>query len=181
MLRSLWMFKCTVCTCVFFFFKGDGLTGTPLTTSARISALNIVGELLRKVGVRCLNSYSFQFSAPLMLSWVLKLTRFFESAQNLESKLASCRDFVYDTSVSRPALSAGPRSPLALERGPEVQHATSMSPPPQYDRWENSPLKSWKLWNLMLFPNTQANCGDEVWLFYFPTVLPFKYYYRLLH
>ncbi|MBN3320973.1 NDE1 protein, partial [Atractosteus spatula] len=29
---------------------GDGLTGTPLTTSARISALNIVGELLRKVG-----------------------------------------------------------------------------------------------------------------------------------
>uniref|UniRef100_H3CFL4 NUDE domain-containing protein n=1 Tax=Tetraodon nigroviridis TaxID=99883 RepID=H3CFL4_TETNG len=80
--------------------RGDGLTGTPLTTSARISALNIVGELLRKVG-------------------------------NLESKLASCRDFVYDTSVSRPALSAGPRSPLALERGPEVQ-ATSTSPP-QYD------------------------------------------------
>lgn len=31
---------------------GDSLTGTPLTTSARISALNIVGELLRKVGVR---------------------------------------------------------------------------------------------------------------------------------
>uniref|UniRef100_A0A672YJQ5 NudE neurodevelopment protein 1 n=1 Tax=Sphaeramia orbicularis TaxID=375764 RepID=A0A672YJQ5_9TELE len=28
------------------------LSGTPLTTSARISALNIVGELLRKVGVR---------------------------------------------------------------------------------------------------------------------------------
>lgn len=33
------------------FILGDGLTGTPLTTSARISALNIVGELLRKVGV----------------------------------------------------------------------------------------------------------------------------------
>ncbi|XP_073713239.1 nuclear distribution protein nudE homolog 1 [Misgurnus anguillicaudatus] len=28
----------------------EGLSGTPLTTSARISALNIVGELLRKVG-----------------------------------------------------------------------------------------------------------------------------------
>ncbi|XP_016385006.1 nuclear distribution protein nudE homolog 1 [Sinocyclocheilus rhinocerous] len=28
----------------------EGLTGTPLTISARISALNIVGELLRKVG-----------------------------------------------------------------------------------------------------------------------------------
>uniref|UniRef100_A0A674MHJ6 NudE neurodevelopment protein 1 n=1 Tax=Takifugu rubripes TaxID=31033 RepID=A0A674MHJ6_TAKRU len=80
--------------------RGDGLTGTPLTMSTRISALNIVGELLRKVG-------------------------------NLESKLASCRDFVYDTSPSRPSLSAAPGSPLALERGPEVP--ASMSPPPQYD------------------------------------------------
>lgn len=80
--------------------RGDGLTGTPLTTSARISALNIVGELLRKVG-------------------------------NLESKLASCRDFVYDTSVSRPALPAAPGSPSGLDRGPEAQ-ASSISPP-QYD------------------------------------------------
>nr|XP_040041818.1 nuclear distribution protein nudE homolog 1 [Gasterosteus aculeatus aculeatus]XP_040041819.1 nuclear distribution protein nudE homolog 1 [Gasterosteus aculeatus aculeatus] len=81
--------------------RGDGLTGMPLTTSARISALNIVGELLRKVG-------------------------------NLESKLASCRDFVYDPSVNRPALPAGPGSPSCLEKGSEVQ-ASSMSPPPQYD------------------------------------------------
>ncbi|XP_060922777.1 nuclear distribution protein nudE homolog 1-like [Limanda limanda] len=81
--------------------RGDGLTGTPLTTSARISALNIVGELLRKVG-------------------------------NLESKLASCRDFVYDTSTNRPALSAGPASPSGVEARPEVQ-TSSMSPPPQYD------------------------------------------------
>ncbi|CAG5928969.1 unnamed protein product, partial [Menidia menidia] len=81
--------------------RGDGLTGTPLTTSARISALNIVGELLRKVG-------------------------------NLESKLASCRDFVYDTGVSRPALPAGSGSPSSLEVCPEVQ-ASSLSPPPQYD------------------------------------------------
>ncbi|KAM8878395.1 nuclear distribution protein nudE homolog 1-like [Spinachia spinachia] len=81
--------------------RGDGLTGTPLTTSARISALNIVGELLRKVG-------------------------------NLESKLASCREFVYDTSVNRPALTSGPGSPCGLEKGSEVQ-ASSMSPPPQYD------------------------------------------------
>ncbi|XP_068606878.1 nuclear distribution protein nudE homolog 1 [Brachionichthys hirsutus] len=79
--------------------RGDGLTGTPLTTSARISALNIVGELLRKVG-------------------------------NLESKLASCRDFVYNTTASRPALHAG--SPPGSERGPEGQ-AASMSPPPQYE------------------------------------------------
>ena len=39
-------------TCSCLLVLGDGLTGTPLTTSARISALNIVGELLRKVGVR---------------------------------------------------------------------------------------------------------------------------------
>ncbi|XP_076001889.1 nuclear distribution protein nudE homolog 1-like [Genypterus blacodes] len=81
--------------------RGDGLTGTPLTTSARISALNIVGELLRKVG-------------------------------NLESKLASCRDFVYDTSTNRLALPAGLGSPAGLEGGLEAQ-ASSMSPPPQYD------------------------------------------------
>lgn len=35
-----------------FVFVGESLSGAPLTTSARISALNIVGELLRKVGVR---------------------------------------------------------------------------------------------------------------------------------
>ncbi|XP_053713299.1 nuclear distribution protein nudE homolog 1-B-like isoform X2 [Synchiropus splendidus] len=81
--------------------RGDGLTGTPLTTSARISALNIVGELLRKVG-------------------------------NLESKLASCRDFAYDTSVSRQALTAGPGSPSGVEGSGDLQ-SNCMSPPPQYD------------------------------------------------
>uniref|UniRef100_A0A8C5QS53 NudE neurodevelopment protein 1 n=1 Tax=Leptobrachium leishanense TaxID=445787 RepID=A0A8C5QS53_9ANUR len=49
----------------------DGYSGTPLTPSARISALNIVGDLLKKVGA-------------------------------LESKLASCRNFVYEQSSSRP-------------------------------------------------------------------------------
>lgn len=51
-------------------------SGTPLTPAARISALNIVGDLLRKVGA-------------------------------LESKLASCRNFVYDQSPSR---ASGPAS-----------------------------------------------------------------------
>lgn len=81
--------------------RGDGLTGSPLTTSARISALNIVGELLRKVG-------------------------------NLESKLASCRDFVYDTSNTRAALPAGSGAQSALEGSHDVQ-TSSMSPPPQYE------------------------------------------------
>ncbi|XP_055986844.1 nuclear distribution protein nudE homolog 1 isoform X2 [Sorex fumeus] len=48
----------------------DSASGTPLTPAARISALNIVGDLLRKVGA-------------------------------LESKLASCRNFVYDQSPNR--------------------------------------------------------------------------------
>ncbi|CAL8388576.1 unnamed protein product [Arctogadus glacialis] len=86
--------------------RGDSLAGTPLTTSARISALNIVGELLRKVG-------------------------------NLESKLASCRDFVYDTNSSRALLLAGggPLSPGALSAvdGAGDPLAGTMSPPPQYD------------------------------------------------
>ncbi|KAM9345815.1 nuclear distribution protein nudE homolog 1 [Symphorus nematophorus] len=50
--------------------RGENLSGTPLTTSARISALNIVGELLRKVG-------------------------------NLESKLASCREYVHEQTANR--------------------------------------------------------------------------------
>ncbi|XP_029582782.1 nuclear distribution protein nudE homolog 1-like isoform X1 [Salmo trutta] len=60
--------------------RGDGLSGAPLTTSTRISALNIVGELLRKVG-------------------------------NLESKLASCREFVYEQSPGRSTLSGGQGAP----------------------------------------------------------------------
>lgn len=80
-------------------YKGVTMTGTPLTTSARISALNIVGELLRKVG-------------------------------NLESKLASCRDFVFDVPAVRPALTAG--TPAALPDSPEV-HSTSQSAP-QFDK-----------------------------------------------
>uniref|UniRef100_A0A3Q3XDQ7 NUDE domain-containing protein n=1 Tax=Mola mola TaxID=94237 RepID=A0A3Q3XDQ7_MOLML len=56
--------------------RGESLSGTPLTTSARISALNIVGELLRKVG-------------------------------NLESKLASCREYVHEQTANRRALAGG--------------------------------------------------------------------------
>lgn len=47
-------------------------SGTPFSTSARISALNIVGELLRKVG-------------------------------NLESRLASCREYVHEQSQKKGA------------------------------------------------------------------------------
>ncbi|XP_042361308.1 nuclear distribution protein nudE homolog 1 [Plectropomus leopardus] len=56
--------------------RGDSLSGTPLTTSARISALSIVGELLRKVG-------------------------------NLESKLASCREYVHEQTASRRGHASG--------------------------------------------------------------------------
>uniref|UniRef100_A0A8D2LST5 NudE neurodevelopment protein 1 n=2 Tax=Varanus komodoensis TaxID=61221 RepID=A0A8D2LST5_VARKO len=52
----------------------DSYSATPLTPAARISALNIVGDLLRKVGA-------------------------------LESKLASCRNFVYDQTPYRSAVS----------------------------------------------------------------------------
>ncbi|KAM6966761.1 nuclear distribution protein nudE homolog 1-A-like isoform 1-T2 [Tautogolabrus adspersus] len=60
--------------------RGEGLLGTPLTTSARISALNIVGELLRKVG-------------------------------NLESKLASCRDYVNEQTANRRGHAGGQGAP----------------------------------------------------------------------
>ncbi|XP_042293360.1 nuclear distribution protein nudE homolog 1 [Sceloporus undulatus] len=51
----------------------ESYSATPLTPAARISALNIVGDLLRKVGA-------------------------------LESKLASCRNFVYDQAPYRSAV-----------------------------------------------------------------------------
>ncbi|XP_029292793.1 nuclear distribution protein nudE homolog 1-like, partial [Cottoperca gobio] len=56
--------------------RGESVSGTPLTGSARISALNIVGELLRKVG-------------------------------NLESKLASCWEYVQEQKASRRGHAAG--------------------------------------------------------------------------
>ncbi|XP_074136723.1 nuclear distribution protein nudE homolog 1 [Sminthopsis crassicaudata] len=56
----------------------DNYGGTPLTPAARISALNIVGDLLRKVGA-------------------------------LESKLASCRNFVYDQSPNRASVASSGR------------------------------------------------------------------------
>ncbi|KAJ7306009.1 hypothetical protein JRQ81_010375 [Phrynocephalus forsythii] len=59
----------------------DSYCGTPLTPAARISALNIVGDLLQKVGA-------------------------------LESKLASCRNFVYDRGPYPSALA----TPSALAR-----------------------------------------------------------------
>lgn len=61
-----WIF--TVLTRSYLFFVGgDGLTGTPLTTSARISALNIVGELLRKVGVR---DFTFTSIVSQYVKWL---------------------------------------------------------------------------------------------------------------
>nr|XP_056722255.1 nuclear distribution protein nudE homolog 1-like [Euleptes europaea] len=64
----------------------DSYSATPLTPAARISALNIVGDLLRKVGA-------------------------------LESKLASCRHFVYDqTPCQRPFSPSVRLSGEALER-----------------------------------------------------------------
>lgn len=65
-------------------------SGTPLTPAARISALNIVGDLLRKVGA-------------------------------LESKLASCRNFMYDQSPSRtsgPASGRGTKNRDGVDRRP---------------------------------------------------------------
>uniref|UniRef100_A0A9L0KHC8 NudE neurodevelopment protein 1 n=2 Tax=Equus asinus TaxID=9793 RepID=A0A9L0KHC8_EQUAS len=68
----------------------DSTGGTPLTPAARISALNIVGDLLRKVGA-------------------------------LESKLASCRNFVYEQSPNRtsgPAVGRGSKNRDGGDRRP---------------------------------------------------------------
>uniref|UniRef100_I3JSY1 NudE neurodevelopment protein 1 n=1 Tax=Oreochromis niloticus TaxID=8128 RepID=I3JSY1_ORENI len=69
------------------------LSGTPLTTSARISALNIVGELLRKVG-------------------------------SLESRLASCREYVQEQTVNRRA-HAGGQGAAAGQSNSSESHPTN--------------------------------------------------------
>ncbi|XP_070779698.1 nuclear distribution protein nudE homolog 1-like [Enoplosus armatus] len=73
--------------------RGESLSGTPLTTSARISALNIVGELLRKVG-------------------------------NLESKLASCRDYVHEQTANRRGHAGGQGATLGQNNSSET-HPTN--------------------------------------------------------
>ncbi|XP_077475988.1 nuclear distribution protein nudE homolog 1-like [Stigmatopora argus] len=64
--------------------NGDA-TASHLTTSARISALNIVGELLRRVG-------------------------------NLETKLASCREYVHEQPAGRRPPTASPANGLVKRR-----------------------------------------------------------------
>ncbi|KAM9305963.1 nuclear distribution protein nudE homolog 1 [Gastrophryne carolinensis] len=68
--------------------------GTPLTPSARISALNIVGDLLRKVGA-------------------------------LESKLACCRNFIYEQTPNRPVAPLFARVNMTREGN---ENCLSMSP-----------------------------------------------------
>uniref|UniRef100_A0A8C9P6D8 NudE neurodevelopment protein 1 n=1 Tax=Spermophilus dauricus TaxID=99837 RepID=A0A8C9P6D8_SPEDA len=75
-------------------------SGTPLTPAARISALNIVGDLLRKVGA-------------------------------LESKLASCRNFVYDQSPNR---TGGPASGRGSKNRDGGDRRTSSSGGPLSDK-----------------------------------------------
>lgn len=74
--------------------RADSLSGTPLTTSARISALNIVGELLRKVG-------------------------------NLESKLASCREYVNEQTSNRRGHAGGQGTTTASQNNTSETHPTN--------------------------------------------------------
>ncbi|CAH3044282.1 unnamed protein product [Porites lobata] len=73
-----------------------GYGSSPLTPSARISALNIVGDLLRKVGA-------------------------------LESKLASCRNFVKDQ-PRNPRGSTGSNSPADSPRPSRIPKSNYQSP-----------------------------------------------------
>ncbi|CAK6978098.1 nuclear distribution protein nudE homolog 1-B-like [Scomber scombrus] len=74
--------------------RGESLSATPLTMSARISALNIVGELLRKVG-------------------------------NLESKLASCRDYVNEQTANRRGHAGGQATAAAGQNNSSDTHPTN--------------------------------------------------------
>uniref|UniRef100_A0A8C5WT31 NudE neurodevelopment protein 1 n=1 Tax=Laticauda laticaudata TaxID=8630 RepID=A0A8C5WT31_LATLA len=84
----------------------NGSGAAPLTPAARISALNIVGDLLQKVGVRLwvLGGASGKAGcSPSIPSQAVgsRLTQRGLCSQALESKLASCRNFVYDQTPCR--------------------------------------------------------------------------------
>ncbi|XP_055874901.1 nuclear distribution protein nudE-like 1-A isoform X2 [Biomphalaria glabrata] len=89
----------------------NGISGTPLTSSARISALNIVGDLLRKVG------FSGRFQRNSME--IRPDTHHLPPKQDslaLESKLANCRNFTKDEPRSKTGTSPlnSPRSELVM-------------------------------------------------------------------
>ncbi|XP_014325777.1 nuclear distribution protein nudE homolog 1-like [Xiphophorus maculatus] len=73
--------------------RAESISAIPLTTSARISALNIVSELLKKVG-------------------------------SLESKLASCRNYVNEQTANRRRHSGGSGSAPA-QSNPSEPHPTN--------------------------------------------------------
>ncbi|OXB68861.1 hypothetical protein ASZ78_002276 [Callipepla squamata] len=104
----------------------DSYSATPLTPAARISALNIVGDLLRKVGVSVhvvakdlgkeelydavagieyLHCYAGETGKTISASKLASVALKFGFDYALESKLASCRNFVYDQSPNRTAVS----------------------------------------------------------------------------
>lgn len=75
-------------------------SNSPLTPSARISALNIVSDLLRKVGVSRFPHISFVSFYVFVHTWLrIVISTIFillPSPQALESKLAACRNFAKD-------------------------------------------------------------------------------------
>ncbi|XP_019616794.1 PREDICTED: nuclear distribution protein nudE-like 1 isoform X1 [Branchiostoma belcheri] len=95
--------------------NGAASGSTPLTPSARISALNIVGDLLRKVGA-------------------------------LESKLASCRNFVKEqpgrSSGSKGPNSPSPESPVTPRTAREWSGPTTTTPVTGQPRPQNLVLNN---------------------------------------
>lgn len=78
---------------------GESLSGTPLTTSARISALNIVGELLRKVGVRASLVIWTQRTEEKFGVWKNRLL-LFSSTGDLSCDAAGCLCFSSQTNIN---------------------------------------------------------------------------------
>lgn len=109
---DLMKYKLTIVQHVFVFaLSYSGLSNgygsnSPLTPSARISALNIVSDLLRKVGVSHSLSLSphhkLHVESPCIFTGMEIIVGFFvvvvhvSPLQALESKLAACRNFAKD-------------------------------------------------------------------------------------
>lgn len=73
--------------------------GTPLTPSARISALNIVGDLLRKVGVSTFNRQIMITSQSAIFKCLATLSSLFDGRCHMNAEFSFATYLPYVTAL----------------------------------------------------------------------------------
>ncbi|EMP23716.1 Nuclear distribution protein nudE-like 1 [Chelonia mydas] len=101
----------------------NGFGTSPLTPSARISALNIVGDLLRKVGQQQQSEIDLVLVSFRAAHKVLKSNGESQGSLALESKLAACRNFAKDQASRKSYISGNVSSSMMSSNGTKFSHS----------------------------------------------------------